>query len=338
MTRMNCVENSMGNFDFMAKTGTGVPVILAPMAGITDRPFRSLVARFGVDLVISEMIASQDLLTDRAGTRAKAELGYGDQKTAVQLAGREPYWMAEAARMAEDNGASIIDINMGCPAKKVVTGYSGSALLRDLDHAMRLIEAVLTSVSVPVTLKTRLGWDESCHNAPELAARAEAAGIKMITIHGRTRCQFYKGEANWNAVAKVKQIVSIPVIVNGDIQNTCTAQRAISAAKADGVMVGRAVRGQPWLLRDIRTELSATVETSLDLPVDLSSLVREHYQDMLSFYGAELGQRVARKHLGWYMDTAKTPKELRREMLTCEETSQVEALMPYAFDTYREAA
>ncbi|HEX9858517.1 MAG TPA: tRNA-dihydrouridine synthase, partial [Paracoccaceae bacterium] len=203
------------------------PVLLAPLAGITDLPYRRLVGRFGAGLVVSEMVASQEVVQARPLARARAELGFDQAATAVQLAGREAYWMAEAAKYVEAQGARVIDINMGCPARKVTNGYSGSALMRDLDHALTLIEAVVGAVSVPVTLKTRLGWDDALLNAPVLARRAEAAGVRMITIHGRTRCQFYKGRADWAAIRAVRDAVRIPVIANGDIVDATTARQAL---------------------------------------------------------------------------------------------------------------
>ncbi len=314
------------------------PVFLAPLAGITDLPFRNLVSSFGAGLVVSEMVASQEMVQAKASTRARAELGFGVANTSVQLAGREAYWMAEAAKLAEGQGARIIDINMGCPAKKVVNGYSGSALLRDLDHALTLIEAVVGAVTVPVTLKTRLGWDDELMNAPELARRAEAAGIQMITIHGRTRCQFYKGKADWAAIRAVKDSVSIPVIANGDITDADAAQTALAQSGADGVMVGRGAQGRPWILQQIAHDLFGAEAPEVPKGAALVDMIGAHYIAMLDFYGTPLGLKTARKHLGWYMDDAGTDLALRREVLTASTPDQVLRLIPAAMTTPAEMA
>ena len=316
------------------------PIVLAPMAGITDLPFRRLVASFGAGLVVSEMVASQEMVQAKPGMRERAALGLGDGATAVQLAGRDPVWMARAARMVADQGARIIDMNMGCPAKKVVGGLSGSALMRDPDHALRLIEAVVGAVDVPVTLKTRLGWDDDMRNAPDLARRAEAAGIAMITIHGRTRCQFYKGRADWTAIAEVRQAVSIPVLANGDINDTVSAKTALARSWADGVMVGRGAQGRPWLLAEIAAGLAGRPARIAPASGVLAGIVARHYEAMLSFYGRALGLRVARKHLGWYMDVAGTPPALRRAVLTERDPARVLSHLPDALarGTAKEAA
>ncbi|WP_386167489.1 tRNA dihydrouridine synthase DusB [Sulfitobacter pontiacus] len=306
------------------------PVLLAPMAGITDLPFRTLVASFGAGLVVSEMVASVDMINARPGTLEKAELGLGVEGTAVQLAGREAAPMAEAARMVEGQGARVIDINMGCPAKKVTQGYSGSALMKTPDHALRLIEAVVNAVNVPVTLKTRLGWDDNLLNAPQIAARAEAAGITMITIHGRTRCQFYKGSADWAAIAGVKQAVSVPVIANGDIISTDAARQALAQSGADGVMIGRGAQGKPWLLAQVAHDLFGAPAPVIPQGADFARMVSDHYEAIIRFYGEVIGLRVARKHLGWYMDTSNTPADLRRAVLTAASPAEVHRLIPSA--------
>jgi tRNA-dihydrouridine synthase B len=306
------------------------PVLLAPMAGITDLPFRTLVASFGAGLVVSEMVASVDMINARPGTLEKAELGLGVEGTAVQLAGREAAPMAEAARMVEGQGARVIDINMGCPAKKVTQGYSGSALMKTPDHALRLIEAVVNAVKVPVTLKTRLGWDDNMLNAPQIAARAEAAGITMITIHGRTRCQFYKGSADWAAIAGVKQAVSVPVIANGDIISTDAARQALAQSGADGVMIGRGAQGKPWLLAQVAHDLFGAPAPVIPQGADFARMVSDHYEAIIRFYGEVIGLRVARKHLGWYMDTSNTPAYLRRAVLTAASPAEVHRLIPSA--------
>jgi tRNA-dihydrouridine synthase B len=303
------------------------PVALAPLAGITDLPFRQLVASFGAGWVVSEMVASQEMVQAKPGVRDRAELGFDQAGTAVQIAGRDAYWMAEAARMVEANGAAMIDINMGCPAKKVTNGYSGSALLRDPDHALTLIEAVVNAVDVPVTLKTRLGWDDDYLNAADVAARAETAGIKLVTIHGRTRCQFYKGAADWAAIGKVKQAVSIPLIANGDIVDAKTATKALDLSGADGVMIGRGAQGRPWILAEIAATLHGTVAPRIPEGGNLVTMVSAHYEAMLDFYGIELGRKVARKHLGWYMDGAGSPSALRREVLTAPTPKAVLGLL-----------
>jgi tRNA-dihydrouridine synthase B len=306
------------------------PVLLAPLAGITDLPFRRTVARFGAGLVVSEMVASEEVVRARPEARARAELGFEDQATSVQLAGREPYWMAEAARYVEGQGARVIDINMGCPSKRVTTGLCGSALLRDLDLAIQLIDAVVQAVKVPVTLKTRLGWDDNLHNAPDLAARAERSGIAMITIHGRTRCQFYKGRANWAAIRAVKDAVSIPVIANGDIVDSSSAAEALRLSGADGVMLGRGVQGAPWRLAQVAHDLYGAPAPHIPEGAALADMILHHYDDMLGFYGRDLGLRMARKHLGWYLEEAGLD-HAREAILTATDPAEVMRLVRATF-------
>jgi len=275
-------------------------VVLAPMSGVTDHGMRRIARRFGASLVVSEMVASDSFVNGHEETRLRAE-GTGINPHVVQLAGRDPFWMSEAARLAEFSGAAIIDINMGCPAKKVTGGYAGSALMRDLELALKLVDATVSAVKVPVTVKMRLGWDEATLNAPELARRCEAAGVKLVTIHGRTRCQFYKGTADWTAISAVKRAVKIPVIANGDCSSLGTARIMLSRSGADGVMIGRAAMGQPWLVGMIAQGLN-------DHPMILPSLNErrdaaiEHYQSLLSSMGLEVGIRHARKHLAAYSE------------------------------------
>jgi len=288
-------------------------VFLAPMSGISDRPFRDLAASFGAGMVVTEMVAGEQL----AGGHSDAVLRAARTRSSahvVQLAGREARWMAEGARAATDAGADIIDINMGCPAKKVTSGYAGSALMRDLDHALRLIDATVGATSLAVTLKMRLGWDHASLNAAELARRAEAAGIRMVTVHGRTRCQFYRGTADWAAIRAIKASVSIPVIANGDLTRPDDVETMLARSGADGVMIGRGACGKPWLPGQIAGLAATGSAPNAPAGDEFAATVLFHYEALLEHYGPFLGVRNARKHLAWYMDRAR-PESSRKDAL-----------------------
>ena len=298
-------------------------VLLAPMSGVTDLPFRKLVKNFGASLVISEMIASRAMIMQTKDSLKKCQKDDAIFPMSVQLAGCDPEVMAEAAKINEDLGADIIDINFGCPVKKVVNGFAGSALMRDEPLAIKIMEAVVKAVKIPVTMKMRLGWNTENLNSPILAKAAEAVGIQMLTVHGRTRCQMYNGSANWELIRNVKDAVKIPVIANGDIKNVDDAKKALELSGADGVMIGRACYGKPWLINQINHQLAGDDNFEIPSIAQQQKIVLAHFEDMMEHYGEQVGVMLARKHIGWYSSGLRNGAEFRAKVNTLKEVEEI---------------
>ena len=305
------------------------PVFLAPMSGVTDLPFRRLVRKFGAGLVFSEMLASRPMVENaRKSPKKRESFDFDDEfPIAVQIAGCEPDVVAEAARICADRGAHLIDLNFGCPVKKIVNNMGGSALMRDEDLSIRIIDAAVRAVSVPVSVKMRLGWDHDCMNAPRLAKMAEDVGVQMITVHGRTRNQLYSGTADWNAVRAVREAISIPLIVNGDICSPEDAVDALEKSGADGVMVGRGCYGKPWLVRQVMEHLKGAPPSSSPSRAELCDLILGHYDALLEYYGIEAGVKIARKHIGWYLSDFDGANIARREINKSTDPVQVKQFL-----------
>ncbi|AIL65478.1 tRNA-dihydrouridine synthase [Rickettsiales bacterium Ac37b] len=310
------------------------PVILAPMSGVTDMPFRRLVKKLGAGLVVSEMIASRAMILETKQSLQKCAISEEEDYTSVQLAGCEPNVMAEAAKLNEDKGAKIIDINFGCPVKKVVGGNAGSSLMRDEILAANIMEATVKAVKIPVTVKMRMGWDHNNLNAPKLAKIAEECGIQMVTVHGRTRCQFYEGKADWHFIKNVKQNISIPVIANGDIKTFEDVEESLDASGADGIMIGRGAYGKPWLIQQAIHYLETGEKlASPDLNSQLN-IILEHYDDIIELYGETTGVRMARKHIGWYSNGLPNSAEFRSKINQSTDANHVRNMILEFYNSF----